>query len=79
MIISPTEMLNLPNFGHMTTSTIIVRSRNKALMMTPWTEIIISKALFQKAFILTKSRVANLADIIKIFTMFIKTTLKDSN
>ena len=32
-----------------------------------------------KNFILRKIRVANIADIIKIVTMFIKTTFKDSN
>ena len=35
-------------------------------------------ALFQNAFVLRKSRVAILADIIKIVTIFIKTMFRDS-
>ena len=31
-------MVELPNFGHMTISTIKSDSRNKILMMTSWTE-----------------------------------------
>ena len=38
--------------------------------MTSWT-------LFQNNFILRRARAANFADIIKNFTMFIKTTFKD--
>ena len=34
--------------------------------------------LFQNTFILRRPRVANIADIIKIATMFIKTSFKDS-
>ena len=36
-----------------------------------------SLPLFQNMFILRRPRVANFADIIKIATMFIKTTFKD--
>ena len=35
--------------------------------------------LFKNNFILRKPRVVNFADIIKIVTMLIKTTFKDSN
>ena len=43
-----------------------------------WIEIITSQPLFQNTFVLRSPRVDNLAEIIKIATMFIKTTLKDS-
>ena len=43
-----------------------------------WTEIIMSYNLFQVTFILRRSRVENFADIIKISTIFIKITFKDS-
>ena len=36
-----------------------------------------SKPLFRNNFILRRSRVANFADMIKIASMFIKTTFKD--
>ena len=32
------EMLELPQFGHMTTSTIQFDSRDKILLMTSWTQ-----------------------------------------
>ena len=38
-----------------------------------------SYPLFQNTFILRRLRVANFPDIIKISTMFIKKTFKDSN
>ena len=38
-----------------------------------------SELLFQNTFILRRPRVANFDDIIKIGTMFIKTTFEDSN
>ena len=38
MVTSPTERLELPNFGHMTTSTIEFESGNKILLLTSWTE-----------------------------------------
>ena len=38
-----------------------------------------SKPLFQLTFILRRPRVANFADIIKIATISIRTTIKDSN
>ena len=46
--------------------------------MTSWTEIMTSWTLFQNTFSLRRPRVANFADIIKIATRFIKTTLKVS-
>ena len=42
-----------------------------------WTKTMTSKPLFQNTFILRRSRVANFADMIKIASMFIKTTFKD--
>ena len=38
MITSVIEMLELPNFGHMTTSTIQFEPRDKILLVTSWTE-----------------------------------------
>ena len=42
MITSLIEMLELPNLGHMTTSTINLESREKILLMTSLTEIVTS-------------------------------------
>ena len=42
MINSLVEMIELPNFGHMTTSTIQSESRDKILLMTSWIEAIMS-------------------------------------
>ena len=39
MITSLIEMLELPNFGHMTTSIIYYESLDKILLMMSWTEI----------------------------------------
>ena len=72
-------MLELPSFGHMITSTRKFKSRDKIMLVRSRTEITTSKPLFQKTFILRWPRVANFADIIKIETMLIKTTFKDSN
>ena len=72
------ETLELPNFGHITTSIIYFNSRCKILMMTLWTKVMTSQSLFQNTFILRRSRIVNFADIIKISTIFIKTTFKDS-
>ena len=73
MITSFIEMLAIPNFGHMTTS-----SRDKVFLATSWTEIITSQPLFQNNFFLRRSGVAIFADIIKIRTRFIKKIFKDS-
>ena len=43
-----------------------------------WTEIVTLQPLFKNTFILRLSRVVIFADIIKIVTMFIKATFKDS-
>ena len=64
-------MLELPNLGHMTTSTIQFESRDKILLVTSWT-------VFQNTFILRRPRVAIFADIIKTITFFIKKIFKDS-
>ena len=42
MITSVIEMLELPNFGHMTTSTIQFGPRDKILFMTTWTDTMTS-------------------------------------
>ena len=42
MITSLIEMLELPNFDHMTTSTIKFKSRDKNLLVTSWTEVMVS-------------------------------------
>ena len=39
MITSLIEIQELPNFGHMTTSTIRLESCDKALLVKSWTEI----------------------------------------
>ena len=70
-------MLELPNFGHMTTFTIWFESRDKILLVASWTEIMTSQPLYENAFILRRPTVANFADIIKIPTI-IKKTFKDS-
>ena len=42
VITSLIQMLELSNFGHMTTSTIYIESRDKILLVTSWTEIMTS-------------------------------------
>ena len=69
-------MLELPNFGYMTTSTIWLESHDKILLVASWAEIMMSQPLFQNIFILRKPKVADFADIIKMATMFTKTTFK---
>ena len=61
MITSLIGMLDLPNFGHMTTSTIQFESRIKILLVTLWTKHSTSWPLFQNAFILREPRVASFA------------------
>ena len=61
------EILELPNFGHMTISTLQLESRDKILFMTSFTKII-----------LTRPGVALFVDIIKIIVMFIETIFKYS-
>ena len=56
MIISSVEMPEAPNHGHMTTSTIQFELRDKFLLVTSWTEIMMSKPLFQNTFILRSPR-----------------------
>ena len=50
----------------------------KTLLVTSWTEIVVSYPLFQNTFTLRRPGVTSFADIIKISTMFVKTTFKDS-
>ena len=72
------EILELPNFGHMTTSIIWFESRDKILLVTSWAEIMMSWPFFQNIFILQKPGVAIFADIIKVVTVFSKTIFKNS-
>ena len=39
MITSPIETLELPNFGHVTKSTVSFESHDKILLMTPWKKL----------------------------------------
>ena len=70
MITSFIEMLHLPNFGHMTTYTIQLESRDIVEAKDRNYDVInfISKYLY-----LRRPRAATFANIIKIVTMFIKT------
>ena len=68
----------IPNFGHITKTTIQFESRGKTLLMASWTEIMTSYPLLQNISILRRPRVAIFPDIIKIFTMYIKTIFRDS-
>ena len=70
-------MLELPNFGHMTTFTIRFQSRGNSLLVALWTKIMALQPLYQNAFILRRSAVANFATILKIPTI-IKKSFKDS-
>ena len=47
-------------------------------METPRAEIMTPQPFFQNIFVLWRRRVINFAETIKIATMFIKTTFKDS-
>ena len=42
MITSLIEMLELPNFGHMTTSTMVFKSRDKIQLLSSQTEMMTS-------------------------------------
>ena len=42
MITSLKEIQELPNFGHMTASTLKFESRDKILLVTSWTGIMMS-------------------------------------
>ena len=77
VITSLMEMLQLPNFGHMNTSTILFESRDNILLVTSSAEIMTSQPLFQKSIILKRPEVASFVDIIKILTRFIKKIFKD--
>ena len=78
MIASLTEMLELSNFGQITKFTIKFESCNKILLLTSWTKTMTPQLFFQKNLILRRLGVAIFAGIIKIVTLFIKTTHKDS-
>ena len=50
MVTSLMEMLELPNFGRMTTSTIYFESRDKFMLATSQTEFMTSQPLFENTF-----------------------------
>ena len=62
MITSLIVILESPNVGQMTTFTILFESRDKVLLVKPWTEIMTSSPLYQNVFILRSPKVANFAD-----------------
>ena len=70
-------MLELPNFGHMITSTISFESRDKTLFVTSQSGIMTPYPLFRNAFISRRPGVANFANIIRIVIMSIKKLLKN--
>ena len=78
IITSLTEKLELPYFAYMTTFPLQFESRNKLGLVKSWTEIMTSWHFFQNIFVLRKPGVAIFVEIIKIVTMFTKTTLKYS-
>ena len=41
-------MLELPNFDHMTKFSLRFESRDTTLLVTSWTEILVSKIFFKK-------------------------------
>ena len=71
-------MLELPNIGHMNTSTIYLESCHKILSVTSSNEIMTSQPLFQNTVILRRHGVAIFADNIKIIRRIIKKKFKDS-
>ena len=71
-------MLQLPNFGHMTTCTKQFESYDKKFLVTSWKEILAPYFSFQNIFILRWLGAPSFDEIIKIAIMFIKTTFQDS-
>ena len=70
MITSSTEMLELPNFGHMTTSTIWFESLDKFF------GDVIDRNYDVITFISRRPKVAIFAAMFKIITIFLKTISK---
>ena len=62
------EILLLPNFGHMITSTLQFELRDKILLVTSLTKIMTPQPIFPNAFILRRP---STGDIIKIAAVFI--------
>ena len=79
MVTSVIKMLKLPNFGHITKSTVLLRHVIKFCCWRHEQKLWTLKPLFRNPFILRKRRVANFADIIKIAAMFMKVAFKDWN
>ena len=65
-------MLELPNFGHMTTSTIQFKSSDKIWLVTSWTKNYDVMTFFSKYLYIKKACVTISAGIIKISNIFIK-------
>ena len=71
-------MLELLNFGDMTRSTIQFESRDKNSLVTPLAEFMTSYQFFQYVFTFRRPRVSNFADVIKVATILIKKSYKNS-
>ena len=76
MITSFIEMLELPNFGHLTATTILFESRDKILLVTSLAEVMTSQPLFLNTFILRRPRIANLMTSSKLQPYLLKQPLK---
>ena len=77
MVTSHIQMLDLPNFDYITTSTILFEPGDKILLVTSWLKIMMAWIFFKNTFILRSPSVVYFADI-KTAIMFIKVTFKDS-
>ena len=69
-------MLELPKLGHMTTSTISFGPRDKILLVSSWTAILVSQPYFRNMLFLSMLEGANFANITRIAITFIKTAFK---
>ena len=71
-------MLELLNFGDMTKSTIQFESYDKNSLVTSLAEFMTSYRFFQYVFTFRRPRVVNFADIIKVASILIKKSYKNS-
>ena len=83
MITSLIEILELPNFSHMTTSPISLEARNNVLFVMSWKETMKSWPLLKNTLLLRKFTVAIygenwIMNKFKVLTMFIKKIFKGS-
>ena len=73
-------MLELPNFGHLATSTIQFESRDKIWMVMPLTEIMTLYFFISKYFYLKKTYSSNfLLKQSKLLSYLLKKSLKTQN